>query len=376
MRARRRSARLAWTLLAVAAGLAWPDGWVRAQGGRGDVTGAVRDTSGVGIVGARVELMGTTLRAESDERGAFRIQRVPGGLTSILVRRLGFRPETTSVIVASGRNAPLEFTLHPVAYELDPVVVRSNEIETGPFAEFHRRRRHGPGRFITRAEIESRDPTRLTDMLRSVPGIRFVPARFDASAMRMRGAQCPPLVFVDGTMLGGEFDIDILHPSTVEGVEIYMGISTVPPQFRGPRGEGVCGAVVVWTRHGERRPARRKSDVDLAGMVAALEVYTADQVDIAARPDSSAPATAIYPESLLEAGTGGAAVVEFVVGADGRIELETIGVVSSTHPLLGAAARLALDDARFHPAWKDGRAVRQLVQLPFRFVPEQGDRKR
>ena len=62
-------------------------------------------------------------------------------------------------------------------------------------------------------------------------------------------------------------------------------------------------------------------------------------------------------------------MAEFVVGTDGTVEMDTYGVVSSTHPLFTEAVRQALQGATFIPAVKDGRVVRQVVHLPFRFAP-------
>ena len=42
--------------------------------------------------------------------------------------------------------------------------------------------------------------------------------------------------------------LDIVDPSTVEGIEIYPGASTVPPQFNTREGNTICGVIVIWTR--------------------------------------------------------------------------------------------------------------------------------
>src|SRR5258705_523480 len=43
------------------------------------------------IAGAQVQVVGTTLRAASDERGRFRVSGVPGASVTLEVRRIGYR---------------------------------------------------------------------------------------------------------------------------------------------------------------------------------------------------------------------------------------------------------------------------------------------
>ena len=44
---------------------------------------------------------------------------------------------------------------------------------------------------------------------------------------------------------------DMVLPSSVEGIEIYRGLSTVPPEFLNPDAE--CGVIAIWTRRGGLR---------------------------------------------------------------------------------------------------------------------------
>lgn len=343
----------------------------------GTIVGVVRDSSGAGIIGADVTVEGAAARAYSDVGGAFRLTGVPQGAVSVRVRRIGFRPAAAAVTVAPGATARLDVTVSAVAQNLTPVFVRARPQYMGPLAEFYRHRDgHGPGRFISRDEIDRRNPLRFTDLLRSVPGVQLVSTQRIPNAVRFRGQRCHPLVWLDGGKLNAaEFDVDLIDPNTVEGIEIYSSFTAVPPQYMGTWGEGNCGVIVVWTGFSERQRKRREQRqakaqsmaADLARMVDSLQVYTADQVDTPARPDSSALANPSYPDSLYRAGVQGAVVAEFVVDTVGRVAMETVGVVSTTHPLFTDAVRQALPDARFYPAMRGGQRVRQVVQLPFRF---------
>ena len=361
---------------AVSSGDALP---AQARGGVGTIAGSVRDSAGAGIIGAELTVEGAAARVYSDEDGAFRLSGVPSGAVSLRIRRIGFRPEVVAVRVEPGAAARVDVTVSAVAQTLDAVVVRGGRVRyTGPLADFYRRRdSRGAGRFISRDEIDRRNPMRFTDLLRSVPGVQLSWVGNIPNAVRFRGQRCAPLVWLDGGKLGAaEFDVDLIDPYTVEGIEIYSSFTTVPPQFMGTRGQGNCGVIVIWSGFSERqRKWRAERDAkgqplaaELAQLVEALQVFTSDQVDTPAQPDSSAPAQPVYPESLHKAGVEGVVVAEFVVDTSGQVEPETIGIVSTAHQLFSDAVRRALPAARFSPAVRAGRRVQQVVQLPFRFV--------
>ena len=346
--------------------------------GRGAIAGLVRDSSGAAVAGAQVIIEGADLRAESDERGMFRLARVPTGMASVRVRRLGFLPETVAVHVEPARTAELSIRLSRVAQLLSTVIVRRERGApryTGRLARYYERRDLGIGHHITREEIDRRAPMRLTDLFRTIPGVSVVSDGFGRARLRMRSARCAPLVWIDGSpATAGEFDVDVFRPESLEGIEVYTGPATIPAELMWVRGAGSCGVIAVWTRL-DQPPRRRRGDrtvaAELAALVDSLKVYTADQVDVVARPDSTAAASPSYPDSLHAARVTGTVIAEFVVDTTGQVELDTFNAVSSTHPRFTEAVRRALPAARFTPALLGGRRVRQLVQLPFRFdVPE------
>jgi len=340
--------------------------------GTGLVAGVVRDAAGNEIVAAEVSLQGTRVRARTDAHGAFQIREVPAGQATLHVRRLGFKAVLRPTTVAMGIGEPVEVVVEPIAQRLPAVVVRTNRREfSGRLADFHRRRTaDAGGYFLTRAQIDSQRPYRTTDLLRRVPGVNLMPADFGRREVRMRGMRCPPLVWMDGMALTtGYFDPDNVDPRTIEGMEIYGGLASVPPVLMGPRSLGSCGVIAIWSRVPTRRENRGEqvSPDELAALVDSLHIYTADQVDVAAGPDVAQPFAPPYPEQLWQSGTPGLVIAEFVVDTAGRVEPNTVGVVSSTHRPFAEAVEGALPDAVFTPAVRGGRRVRQLVQLPVHF---------
>jgi protein TonB len=77
-----------------------------------------------------------------------------------------------------------------------------------------------------------------------------------------------------------------------------------------------------------------------------------------------------YPENLRQAGIEGRVEIEFVVDERGRVDMNTVKVLESTHALFTAAVRNALAGMRFTPARVGGNPVRQFVRLPVVFKIE------
>ena len=101
-----------------------------------------------------------------------------------------------------------------------------------------------------RSDIEKRNPQRLSDMLRTIPGLHLASTRVgdDHRASMLRSVpnrRCPIQYFVDGVSAMG-FNIDDVAPGSIEALEIYRGASEIPPDFN--RGTALCGVIVIWTR--------------------------------------------------------------------------------------------------------------------------------
>src|SRR5688500_7830609 len=340
----------------------------------GAISISVRDSLGRSISGAELTVEGTAVRGVTDERGELRFSAVRGGPATVRIRRLGFQPVSVDVIVDHRVPAASIVTLLAIPQRLAPIVVRGSNSYTGRMAGFYQRRDLGIGHFVSREKLEHDNPAQITDVFRRLPGVQILSTRFIRNAIRFRGngGGCWPLVWLDGAPLPtAEFDLDFLSPQSIEGIEVYSGVSQIPPQFMGARGLGSCGVIVVWSREGERRPKKSKKAVtatQLAELVASLKVYTAEQVDTPARSDSLSRPQPLYPEQLLVNGVPGQVLAEFVVDTLGHVELETFGVISSTDPRFTQAVQRAIPEWAYAPAILNGKRVRQLVQQPFSFV--------
>jgi hypothetical protein len=306
-------------------------------------------------------------------------------MLSLRFRRLGYQPDTVELLVLAGKTIPLEVTLSRLVVSLTPVVVRGHAELTGWRQGFYERRQLGNGHFFTLDDIEKRNPGNMSDMFRTIPGVTVVPSQgIIRNQLRFRGSRgCAPLTWLDGSPLAsGEFDIDALSPRSIAAFEVYTG-SIIPPRFSlspgiGPR---TCGAIVIWSREGQRR-ARRPAvtAVSPASQIAKLvddrQIFTAAQVDITARQDTARPVRPVYPDALFDAQVGGSVMVEFIVTATGEVDPERISVVFATHPGFIEPVRHALEDAIYVPAVRGGYPVHQVVQHEFQFVPDGSTRRR
>ena len=335
------------------------------------VTGIVSDSAGVGIAGANLALLGTAAQTYSDSAGVFRLAAASPGDYRLLVRRIGFRPETLAVAIAADRALEVQVRLDAAPQRIAPVVVAARSRYSGPLRGFNERRDRGNGHFFTAEDIARRNPRVVSDLLRTVPGTRINYVN-GQNIITFRGLRCSPLLWVDGAPASAAYlDPDIFSVTSLAGIEVYPGPATVPAELTWLRGKSACGVIAVWTKLPEprARPATRLSPEALAGLIESMRLYTADGVDTPAAADDAHPVSPMYPDSLFRAAVGGRVVVEFVVGIDGRPDMATFGAVLSTNPRFTEAVRQALGTARFTPAWLNGRRVRQLMQMPFTFEP-------
>ncbi|MFN2564563.1 MAG: TonB family protein [Gemmatimonadaceae bacterium] len=344
----------------------------------GSIAGTVRDASGARLIGADLLVVGTALRAISDTGGRFRLVGVPPGAGILQIRRLGYRALSVPITIESAATASVMVTLVRLPQELDPVLVQANRQPGARYLQgFYERRSKGHGYFVTRDQLAAHHWSSTTDVLRSlVPGVRITSSRMARSAVRLRGNRCAPLVWLDGApAMAGEFDLDVLSPETISGIEIYSGPATVPAEFRSTRGLESCGVIVVWSRVEPPEPrerGRRSRPKQTAALDSAVSAraYNAEEVDTAASIDSTGMAEPFYPDSLYAFRVGGEVLAQFVVDTTGLVIPETVAIVSSTHPAFADAVRRSLRRSKFRPATLAGRRVRQVMVLPYRFVIE------
>jgi TonB family protein len=321
-------------------------------------------------------------RAITDQRGQFRLIGTESGTGVLRVRRLGF---AARVVPARGGTdeEPLRIALAPTVQPLAAVLVHGERARySGRLAGYYQRlEQHSSGQFITRVQMQRESQAQLSQVLRRAPGVSVGRAggRSAANSVRMRGMNCPPLVWLDGAQMGsGDVDIDSFSPSSLEGIELYLSATSTPGAYQASRGRSECGTILLWSRGRDTEPrvAEGVRPEQLEELLAALHVYTAAQVDTPAVLDTLATPPVTYPPAMRASGTNGLVIAEFVVDTSGAVEPENVGIVSSTDPLFADAVRDALRLASFRPALHRGQPVRQLVRQPFEFRAPRAERTR
>jgi len=237
----------------------------------GIVEGVVMDTNLVPLAGAEVSILRTTLRLTTQAGGRFRVNAVPSGQYLLIVKRIGYRPASQVIDVPELDTVRLSYTLErAVVSELDTIRVMAKS-QSKRMDAFDARRKAGMGEFMSVDEINKRNSVYATELVRKFQSVNVqlvqsskgaqqkhypVSRRATGSLSAMPTALgeepipagvCVLTVFVDDVMMPTPFDLDLLpSPRDLQGIEVYSGSATIPPQYNGlNRG---CGVMLVWTK--------------------------------------------------------------------------------------------------------------------------------
>ena len=218
---------------------------VVARGGA-RLTGTIVDPTGKPVANAHALVWGTDLDVQTNDRGVFTLEGLPGGTQTLEIRVIGYVPVTRAVHLASSRPATVEVKLDRAAVILATETVRGKLVYSRQLVDFERRRQSGFGRYMSTEELERRPNTRLSQVLQGMLGV-YVQQSGGQSQVLMRGSTtgyCSPTLYVDGNRdLSGDYDY--LYTDEIAGIEVYARESLRPGGYTDMIG---CGAVLVWTR--------------------------------------------------------------------------------------------------------------------------------
>jgi hypothetical protein len=209
----------------------------------GRLVGTVRDTTGAprqGVLVTADAVPGRVARTGLD--GTFRLDSLPLGSTTLVVRAIGFPPQSLPVAVRPGTPVPLDITLRGVV-TLAGVTVRAERVAVRSYAldALDRRRRFNPLGVLDSTTIH-RYTTMRTALQQSQHGmVRQVNGKVGLASM---DGGCLYGVALDGRPSSWE-DVLELPPDYVLAVETYPR-RRWPAQFE--HLGSACGLALVWTR--------------------------------------------------------------------------------------------------------------------------------
>lgn len=207
------------------------------------------------IEGARITLIGTEYSRTTDAKGAFQFSEVRPGKYVIQAAAIGYSTMAAPIELKEAQQLELEFEAEAESVELPEITVEA-EGNHG-HADFNRRRVEGRGRYLTREDIERRNPGTLPDVFRAVAGVRVDCRNLMVCSVRMaRAARCNPAFFMDGVPTDPAV-VYLTPVGEIEGIEIYNGPSETPPELESYQAR--CGVIVLWTKSPPpRRPKKPK----------------------------------------------------------------------------------------------------------------------
>lgn len=214
------------------------------------------------VANAEVRLRGTARVVRTDSAGRARVSELPSRPYIVEVRRLGFRPDTSEVLIEPA-DTIVQIVLRPNAQELAAVkVLARNEGFDPAISEMLERWLSGQYRrssFISRAQLENGQYARVTDALRQTPGVRLRTGRDGRMRVvstrypvRVGGGGCRQMnVYLDGVPLKDimnpdGFAVDQIPVGDLAGIEVYQSNATGPIQYNSTGFD--CGVLLLWTR--------------------------------------------------------------------------------------------------------------------------------
>jgi len=197
----------------------------------------------------------------------------------------------------------------------------------------------GHGDMNTLKVLKSTDEAFTTAVRNALPNMKFKPAEVDAGRKVKQLLQMP-----------FEFNMAGHQAPAPAAVETHAS--------RDGKGVRALAPIIVT---GATGGPKRVSNAALPP-----DVYYEYQVEKAVSPipGNSAPR---YPDSLREAHIQGEVLAQFIVNENGRPDMSSFGVLKSSDSLFTQAVMMSLPNMQFNPALVGGKAVKQLVQMPFQF---------
>jgi hypothetical protein len=222
-----------------------------AQVGNAALSGRVILEGSPTNAGVRVEVVGTDQVALTNEKGEFNMAKLPAGSHVLLACHLGYGAQTVAVDLSPHQAQRVSLELTKFVASIAPVIVNAKRSSSLDKIGFTQRQKNGMGYYLGPEQIQIMHPQYLSDILRSVPGLRVTSTADGDVISSSRGASgmgdCVQY-FVDDMPWQSSTPGDInqfVNGNEVMAAEVYQA-STTPAQYT--TGMGGCTTIVLWTR--------------------------------------------------------------------------------------------------------------------------------
>jgi outer membrane receptor protein involved in Fe transport len=197
---------------------------LEAQAGTGVLEGIVTDSSGAGIPGVLIQIMGTRLSASSADSGHYRISGITPGTYQVRALAIGYLARVrNSVTVAAGAPTRIDLVLAQSAVTMPSVFVTagSSGAKAGEATVSIATMDSG--------EVQSRNVTTVDQVLPFIPGVQFNHTTLDirgASGVE-EGVGSRILMMMDGHSVltgdGGQINFEALPMLDLDRIETVKG---------------------------------------------------------------------------------------------------------------------------------------------------------
>lgn len=204
----------------------------------------------------RVTFGDNVASGRTDSTGVFRADGLVAGDWHASVRRIGFKEVSVDFRLTAGDNS-YTISVDELPAELNDVKIEAARAPSIRLRDFEARVTRGePNAVVTRKDIEKRNPVKLSQLLRAMPGIQVKDESYAKIAIASRGTvpgkgtvvSCPLRMAVDGMLRPPGSDLDEILPVDVHGIEVYYGPGRLPLQLANFRTDNWCGLIAIWTR--------------------------------------------------------------------------------------------------------------------------------
>lgn len=221
--------------------------------------GRIIDATGRPVPDAQVAVEGGNAIAVTGADGAFVLRDLAPGTTNAVARKIGYTPVSRTVHLRTAQPEVISISMTAGIRTLAQVTVTADADPALRKVGFMERRNIGiRSNFMLPEDIQKRQASRFTDLLRGMNGFRVstVGVGQIVESTRMGSGQNGCVTFYVDRVAFEQMspgDVDAAFPvHTIGAVEAYPSANDTPAEFRMPGRN--CATVIAWTKYRLSKP--------------------------------------------------------------------------------------------------------------------------